>query len=107
MARPVITVTDTFGVKHDANHLSIIKDGEGYALAIQAEGRLIVLESVSVASIVFTVDGSDLSPWGHTMNKVTAADEVDDEALLTRLEEGIKSGRFKLTDTQTPVEETR
>ena len=106
--RPTMTITDSFGATYEANHLSICKDGDGYSLVCQVDGVVHILPPGSITSIELAgfgddvEGGSELSPWGHTMNKAVDGEQPVD--LLLQLKEGLRSGRLVLTDTQAAVE---
>lgn len=102
--RPVIIIVDARGGTYDANHLSIVKDGKKYALQFEVAGVSNTIDAASIDRIElagFGSDngGSDLDPWGNTMNKAATTEEANDEEMMTRIQQGMRSGRFMLTDT--------
>ncbi len=103
--RPQILVTDRHGHVRDVTHLSIVRDGPGYALTMEVDGRLDTLEVQSVAQVELVgmgedtgAVGSDLDPWGRSLVTEEAA-AIGDADLLEALVQGLRGGRYQLVDT--------
>ena len=104
--RPTITFTDTNGNTFDASTIQVVKDGKAWRLALTVEGVLVTFDPSHVSSVALAgfgddvSGGSDLSPFGFTMNTVAGEATVDDDTLTDRVVEAIKSGRVTLVDSQ-------
>jgi len=103
--RPQIIILDRHGAEYDATHISIVKDGSGYALSMEVNGVPTIIEQASIASIRLVgwgagegLGGSDRGPWGRPLVS-RATKQLSDSDLLSVLEQGLRAGRYRVVDS--------